>query len=344
MTDDSAPDDLAAWSLHCFCVTARRTPHAVIRLDRNGRLLHAARHGIALGALREQGLLQSESQLVLLRDFGLVAVEGEQLRTTFPVLDPLTMTAVRAALRDEAARLVAGWDAELAAIHRLLFDRNLRSHAFAIVFGYVLDGMLWTLLRWRRAVPETTLTLEQPYWRGAFWALWPPPQASAGTNELRTASARLVMTWTPASAAALDRIAADPALAADLLTCGTRVARGAAEIQSAQLQGTAPEDRWRVPAIRTAVNGPLAEAGGRIVLAIEASLASTSSAGGLDAALRAGGVADPKVATVILAHELIWEIAELLVAERKVERPAVALEAAPTNAALGDLMFVAVDG
>ena len=60
MTDDTAPDDLAAWSLHCFCITARRTPHGVVRLDRNGRLLHAARHGISRGALREQGLLVAE--------------------------------------------------------------------------------------------------------------------------------------------------------------------------------------------------------------------------------------------------------------------------------------------
>jgi hypothetical protein len=294
--------------------------------------------------LRERGLLVADSQLVLLRDLGLIETEGEQVRTAFPILDPLTMTGIRAALRDEAARLVAGWDADLAAIHRLLFDRNLRSHAFAIVFGYVLDGMLWTLLRYRRAVPETTLTIDQPYWRGAFWALWPPRHASAGTNELRTASARLVMTWTPASAAALAHIAGDPALAADVLTCGTRVARGAAEIQSAQLQGSAPGDRWRVPAIRTGVDGPLAQAGGRMVLAIEASLASIGPGAGLDAALHVAGVADPRVATVILAHELIWEIAELLVAERKVERPVVATESQPATAALGDLMFVAVDG
>ena len=171
---------------------------------------------------------------------------------------------------------------------------------------------------------------------------WPPRQASAGTNELRTTSARLVMTWTPATAAALAHLAHDPALATDLLTCGTRIARGAAEIQTPHLQGTAQGDRWRVPAIRTGVNGPLAEAGGRMVLAIEASLASVLAGGWTQRS--AARVDDPKVATVILAHELIWEIAELLVAERKVERPPVALEAQPATAALADLMFVAVDG
>ena len=66
--------------------------------------------------------------------------------------------------------------------------------------------------------------------------------------------------------------------------------------------------------------------------------------GTVHAVLQKAGVTDPKVATVILAHELIWEIAELLVAERKVERPAVALDASPAHAALADLMFIAVDG
>jgi hypothetical protein len=339
--DDPAPDDLAAWSLHCFCITARRTPHALVALDTNGRLLHAARNGIARSALRAQGLLLSDSQLILLRDLDLIAIEEDQVRTTFPVLDAGTMAGLRAELREEALRLAGTWSGELAAIHRLLADRNLRSHAFAIVFGYVLDGMLWTLLRYRRAVPETALTIEQPYWRGAFWALWPPRVASAGTNELRTEAARLVATWTPATAPALNALLADPVLAADVQAHGQRVRRGAAEIQMAQLQGSEPSRTWRVPAIRTGVDGPLAQAGGRIVLAVEASLASLSGPG---AALAAAGVADPRVATVILAHELIWEIADALLAAQLLERPAVATAASPALAALGDLMFVAVDG
>jgi hypothetical protein len=340
---DPAPEDLANWSLHCFCVTARRTPHAVIRLDGNGRLLLAASGGVAVSALRERGLLAADSQLVLLREFGLVAVEGDQVRTTFPILHPPVITGLRAALRDEAAQLVLGWTSELATIHRLLSDRNLLSHAFAIVFGHVLDGMLWTLLRYRRAVPETTLTLEQPYWRGAFWAMWPPRYASAGTNELRTESARLVMTWTPATVEALGQLASDPTLAADLQAAGGRVAQDAAEIQSVHLQSTATGDRWRVPAIRTGVDGPLAQAGGRMLLAIEASLASVAQREGVGAALRTACFDDSKVATVILAHELIWEITELLVNEGKLERPAVAVEASPTTSALADLMLVVVD-
>ena len=80
------------------------------------------------------------------------------------------------------------------------------------------------------------------------------------------------------------------------------------------------------------------------MLAIEASLVSLGEGAGLNPTLRAAGIDDSKVATVILAHELIWEIAELLVAERKVERPAVAVDASPASAALAELMFVAVDG
>lgn len=338
---ESAPDDLAAWSLHCFCIDARRTPQALLRLDTNGRLLHAARHGIDRAALRERGLLLAESQLLLLRDAGLVAVDGERVQTAFPILEAETIEPIRAALRDEAVRLAGGWGGEIAAIQRLLADRNFRGHAFAIVFGHVLDGMLWTLLRYRRAVPDTTLTLEQPHWRGAFWALWPPRRVPAGTNELRTEAARLVTTWTPATARAFDAIAADPLIADGVLAAGRRVVRGAAEIQVAQLQGSTPELAWRVPAIRTGVDGPLAQAGGRMVLAVEAALGSVADAG---AALAAAGVADRRVATVILAHELIWEIGEALVGAGSLELPAVAVGVPSPVAGLADLMFVAVDG
>ena len=86
MNDNTLPHDLADWSLHCFCIAARRTPQAVIRLDCNGRLLLAASQGIALGELRERGLLVADSQLLLLREFGLVEVEGDQVRTAFQSL------------------------------------------------------------------------------------------------------------------------------------------------------------------------------------------------------------------------------------------------------------------
>ena len=337
---ESSPDDLAAWSLHCFCITARRTPHSLVRLDTNGRLLLAARHGTSRALLRDGGLLLADSQLVLLRDAGLLAMEGDRVRTAFPILAADAIEPVRTALRSEAARLVAAWDGDLAAIHRLLADRNFRDHAFAIVFGHVLDGMLWTLLRYRRAIPETALTLERPDWRGAFWALWPPRQGSAGTNELRTDAARLVMTWTPATASAFDAIVQDSRLAEEVLAAGRRVVRGAAEIQLANLQGGTPEHAFRVPAIRTGLDGPLAQAGGRMVLAVEAALASASD---LQLALLHAGVADHRVATVILGHELIWEIADILVAQQKVHLPpAAAAPGAPS--ALSDLMFLAVDG
>ncbi|WP_189489016.1 hypothetical protein [Asticcacaulis endophyticus] len=66
------------------------------------------------------------------------------------------------------------------------------------MFGHALDGLFWDRLRDRGALPKTTLTLEEPFWRGAYWAVFPKRTGTVGTNHLIEARATLVMTWSDA--------------------------------------------------------------------------------------------------------------------------------------------------
>ncbi|WP_125795948.1 hypothetical protein [Amycolatopsis sp. WAC 01376] len=54
------PDDLAKWGLHCFCLGARSTPHHIVRMDDNGRLLFRARLGVSRTELRERSAGHSD--------------------------------------------------------------------------------------------------------------------------------------------------------------------------------------------------------------------------------------------------------------------------------------------
>jgi hypothetical protein len=69
----------------------------------------------------------------LLSDAGLVEIQGDCVRTAFPILDASVLEPVRERLRAKATRLVDSGDGEIAAIQRLLGDRNFKGHAFAIV-------------------------------------------------------------------------------------------------------------------------------------------------------------------------------------------------------------------
>ena len=102
-TEVSGPADLARWGLHCYCPTARRTPHALIAEGTNGRPLYVARHGVDRRGLRAAGLAPSDEQLAMLVEFGLLRVRDGQFRTAFPVLDHADTTLLRRGLRASGA-------------------------------------------------------------------------------------------------------------------------------------------------------------------------------------------------------------------------------------------------
>ncbi|GGZ44964.1 hypothetical protein GCM10011273_34630 [Asticcacaulis endophyticus] len=89
------PEDLTQWDLHCFCINAVRTPHRIIKMDDNGRLLFLAREGISIAALRQRGTRVTDSQINLLETFNMLRREGDVVTTAIPVLGPAQMAPLR---------------------------------------------------------------------------------------------------------------------------------------------------------------------------------------------------------------------------------------------------------
>ncbi|MEV4107721.1 hypothetical protein [Nonomuraea sp. NPDC049695] len=297
----SDPEDLALWALHCYCPNAKRTPHQVVSDGNNGRILYAARHG----ALRSH-LDISDAQLSQLLEFGLLERDGEKLRTAFPVLGVREMTPLRAALRRLATPLVDAVEKPTRDIAAELRHRGLRHSLYAMVFGYALDLLLWQQLRAEAAVPDTTLTAERPWWNGAFWAIHPPRAGSSGTNFYRLdEDLTLVAVWSEATLRRLDDLATTPGMAESLRDRHTTVV-------------TDPEGHlWRVRLDdgRSAI--PLVGVGDALddlASALAAPVSAFLLSRACQEAHRYVSTDDRTVATVIISHELIWEITEQLIA------------------------------
>lgn len=280
----AAPEDLALWGLHCFCLHARRTPQAVVRMDGNGRVLWLARNGAARAELPATG-----SQLALLEVFGLIARDRDRWRSTVPMVEAAALRAEAAAL---AAPLLPDLADTIAAIGAELAREGLADHAPAVAFGHLLDGWFWDVLRGQGLLPPDTLTPEHPFWRGAFWAVWPPVPAAAGLNLMWGAGASLAMVWTAETASALRALAADPAT-------------------KAALEAAPAGDRAMLPS----GPAPVIRPGGaldRLAEAAATRLAApfTDMMPGLLPLLPEG--VDPATARVIAGHELVWHLAARL--------------------------------
>ncbi|HLL67396.1 MAG TPA: hypothetical protein VK453_17060 [Micromonosporaceae bacterium] len=309
------PVDLAEWTLHCYCPTARQTPHSVVAEGTNGRLLFEARAGVTPDALETRGVPVTEAQVARLVEFGLLDVDGGVLCTAFPVLGRGDVTALRQRLRSLGERLAGRLTPGTGALRRVLSEAGLERSAYAVVFGYALDELLWERLADVGAVPAVTLSEARPWWNGAFWAVHPGRDGAAGTNFVPCGGVTLVQVWTTATVARLNALTAAPGLrqAVRGLVGGGGTPADAGGAEDPVVDGTGVT--WRLrrrdgrPALPVVgVDGPVDRIAG--VLADTVAKALIGEEAATARAIAPG--ADAAIATVVVAHELIWEITAVL--------------------------------
>lgn len=310
------PADLAEWGLHAFALGARSTPHSVVAMDDNGALLYHARKGITLGRLEALGITASQSQLALLQAYDLVTLDGDRITTAFPVVGPEVLGPLRPRIRRLAVDLVPHISSAVAAISAELRRRGHAGHDYTVVFGHAVDGLLWDRLRAHGLAPTTELSIDRPYWNGAFWAMYPPITGSAGVNEHSGTEATLVMVWTDATNRALWDLARSEA--------------GQALVND-------PTAQTDVPVLAADESDALHRHSMSIADTIAQKLRSDPRA---QALLDAIPNADTNEGVLILAHELIWEIMEALVAAGSLQLPPGMRAQDPAGHTLGEQLLL----
>jgi hypothetical protein len=183
-----------------------------------------------------------------------------------------------------------------------LASGRLEQSGYAVVFGHALDGVVWDLLRARDMLPPLDLTVETPFWRGSFWACFPRRQGSAGTNEIRENGITLVLVWNEEMAERLAVFSSEPGLRPHLRSID-QTAMGAS---FASVTG---EDQL-VPVIHPGDSDPIHAA--CLEIAHVVATAIPDGFGCQDLTAEAGVATSREDAAVIVTHELIWDIAELL--------------------------------
>lgn len=301
----TVPADLNAFGLVCFCNSRVATPQYPISLDNNGRLLFAARRGTTREQLLAAGVPHNESQLRMLKDWGLLRERDKVLTTAFAILEPAAMAALRNRLRPIAAEALPKLAQHTAALKRELASRRQSEALYTLLFSYVLDGLVWERLSGSGKLPNQDITAEKPYWAGTFWAVFPKQDQMPGTNGRSSGRGELRMLWTPA---VVDRINAfyGSKEAGDWIDA---VNRG--EANPKLFPGGA-----RPVFVREEAGDPLFGPGAAMADVIAPAILAADLSAELPQA-------DESQRLLIGTHELIWLLLEGLAAEQRIATPAV---------------------
>lgn len=318
-----APSDLNEFGLICFCNSRVATPHMPISFDNNGEVLFLARDGTTREALHAAGAVVSESQIQMLKDWGLLTERDKRLVTAFPVLEPSRMAALRQSLAPLQRAILGPVLPHVRAIKGELARRGQQEATYATMFAYVLDGLVWEVLEGTGKMPSTDITVERPYWAGTFWAVYPKQDFMPGTNTRSSGRAALKMMWNPAVLERVNALYAS-APAKEWLEQANE-GRPAA--------GALFADRKAAPVvIREDLRDPIHLHGSRIAEIVAGAIAPADLSRALPAA-------DESRRLLIGTHELIWAVLADVVTAEKVAIPKVLTSGASRDEDLGPLVI-----
>jgi hypothetical protein len=326
------PPDLAQWELICLCTASLFTPHPIVALGNNGEILYQARSGLTRAELKGRGVACSDRQLKVLEACGLVELQGDQVRTSIPVLGPADMLKLRGALkrqvRDQGPPVKAG----IQELIDLLSRQGYADQAYAIVFSYLLDGKVWDRFKAQGLMPAMAITPEHPFWDGTFYAVYPVRAHAPGTNVTSKGAWSVAMTWTKPVLDASDAVgfsgSLDPLVEA-LAAKGDLAASPAAGGMRAQ--GLLdPNSRIAIPVIRERDDDPIYAKTQAIATLIAKDVLATLRAPHFMDMVKTN---DPGKALVITYHEYLWEILNYLDEEKVLQAPAILQAQGPVKAA-----------
>jgi hypothetical protein len=193
---NNAPLHIDSFDENCYCEAAKSTPPYIVQMDNNWELITALRQGRSLAQLDSSGIRYTKSQIALLQDWGLVRKDDETYTTSFPILTDGQTAQLRSDSRKLAERLVVLVKSDVVQLRDILEQSHRGRNTYTVLFSYILDNLVWKEFENDSLLPHRSLSVEQPFWTGVFWMVTPKRAFACGTNSLSDKGYSFKVNWT----------------------------------------------------------------------------------------------------------------------------------------------------
>lgn len=171
------------------------SPQNIIDLDNNGEILLACISGLTIDQIKSIGIHFNASQIRLLEDWRLLKEKNNVLKTTFPILSAEKTRKLRKYSKGVSSSLGQILHNDIISLSKELKSLHRENNIYSILFSYVLDDLVWDIFIEKELLLEREITVEEPFWSGVIWAVYPPRDFSCGTNSISDKGISLNVNW-----------------------------------------------------------------------------------------------------------------------------------------------------
>jgi hypothetical protein len=338
------PPDLGDYEIFQYINLHGPAPAMIAGLDTNGEILVSCKETCSRDELATKGIHFVESQLQLLQIMGLLKDTNGDLRTAFPILGKDETTQIRSITSAAASEMFQHISPLVGDLRQAMDSEGFSQNTFAIVFGYVLDGLVWQELN--RLVPASTECPNgalSPFWSGQVWAMYPKRARTIGTNTHYEAGWMLYVVWSSATKNALAPMYGpnvDVGMVLRQLSMNDVVSEGPTRTVFSDIGLVDDSGKPLIPIIDCKSDDVFQQASRRLANAIAANTIRTVNLQQLSNDLR---LPDAHTAMTISYHELMWDLLDLLEARGTLARPRVLSDPSTEPQSAAGIAFIVRD-
>lgn len=279
-----------------------------VRKDNNWEILYTLRQPHTIEELNNMDIECNQSQLMLLEMGGLIKQEGKKWQTQIPILDKDQTNHLRKYSKEVANKIYATTKKDFKQLMDGINAMGFEDNTASLIFSYLLDGRMWMKLVLFEDI-NNHLT-----WSGCYWVLYDARKGlSLGTNAYGKQD--MIVTYGVTS----EIVPSHKTMKECAYEIGQYGKINNQElVQQLLPYGVVDKDgNLTVPIIKKD-NNPLKEIVSvltdKISAGLKESVAPIRSLYGIDS---------DNLTTVILYHEVMWDIIDLLIEKENLKIPEI---------------------
>jgi len=179
------------FDLICYC--SGETPHSVVSYDNNLQLILLFKNGLTLKQLDSLQISYTKSQIKLLKLYNLLRQENKVLYSNIAILENENSVELREYSRSIAEKILPFVETDILELNEHLSSINRSKNAFSITFSYVLDGLIWKEFE-AKGITKPIENNENSPWTGHFWMLESKRSLGFGTNSYSDSTVTIAIT------------------------------------------------------------------------------------------------------------------------------------------------------
>lgn len=316
------------WNETAFVSLKGHQPADYVRPDNNWDILYTLRTPYTQAELNAMGIPCTKSQLMLLEIGGLIQKEGKKWRSIVPIFDKKQTDELRAYSKQVADKIYAITKLDFQSLMKEIGRMGLKDNTASLIFSYLLDGQMWTELVLFDEINNHAT------WSGCYWLLYDYRKGLAmGTNAYGNS---LVVTYGVTSEIVPNHQKMKD-YAAEIAKFGKLT--NEESIRELQPYGlTDDKGNLLIPIIKKEESDFH-----RLMNTLKMAI-STGLRNNVGTLLADYGIKNEKLGVVILYHEVMWDIMDLLIKENGLFIPEIVSNGKADKKQLKNVSFFVEDG